>query len=480
MSSLTLSELVEAGRVLRPVLQHARYEPDHVKKLVCVDGLDPVRGVAALWLRPGADEPLALLVRLFIGGETLDGDRAAAAVAPVSLSRLQTAGVLERAHDGVRALVRLDPLPGIVVASDPRPANGRLPRDHVIYPGPAAEVLAALTIRQTAATVLDLCCGSGVQALLAARHAGQVIGTDLNPRALQLAAFSAGLSGVENVTWRQGDLFEPLGPDQFDLIVANPPFVISPTRELTFRDSGRPADQLSREVLVGVAARLKEGGFGHVLCGWVQRAGEHWTASPRRWLQGSGCDAVVLRLDSDTAASYAIRWTSADAASPAEAAQHAAGWVDYYRTLGIDRITTALVVLRRRHGATWLHTDELVRRGWNAGPHLERVFKGHDALNSLPNQQALLERPLQLAPGVSLTQRHQPTGQPIRARLTIDDGIQLPGRITPPALATALLALDRHQSLTDAATATGVAHDQLHEGLACIRDLICRGYLQLT
>jgi SAM-dependent methyltransferase len=479
MSSLTLSELVEAGRALRPVLEHARYDADHVKKLVCFDGLDPLRGVAALRLRPGADEPLALLVRLFVGGETLDGDRGAAAVAPVSLSRLQTAGVLARAHDGVRALVRLDPLLGIVVASDPRRANARLPRDHVIYPGPAAEVLAALTIRHTAATALDLCCGSGVQALLAARHAGQVIGTDLNPRALQLAALSAALSGIENVTWRQGDLFEPLGPEQFELIVANPPFVISPTRELTFRDSGRPADQLSREVLVGVAARLREGGFGHVLCGWMQRAGEHWTVSPRRWLQRSGCDAVVLRLDSDTAASYAIRWTSADATSPAEAAQHAASWVDY-RTLGIDRITTALVALRRRHGPTWLHTDELVRSGRNAGSHLERVFAGHDALNSLPNQQALLERPLQLAPGVSLTQRHQPTGQPIRARLTIDDGIQLPGRITPPTLASALLALHRHKSLTDAATATGVAHDQLHNGLPCIRDLIRRGYLQLT
>ncbi|MGA3362103.1 MAG: methyltransferase [Solirubrobacteraceae bacterium] len=479
MSSLRLSELVEAGSVLRPVLEHAQYDADHVKKLVCVDRLDPVRGLAALRLRPGADEPLALLVRLFIGGETLDGDRAAAAVAPLSLSRLQTAGVLERARDGLRACVRLDPLRGIVVASDPSPANARLPRDHVVYPGPAAEVLAALTIRRTAATVLDLCCGSGVQALLAARHAGQVIATDLNPRALRLAALSAALSGIENVAWRQGDLFEPLGTEQFDLIVANPPFVISPTRELMFRDSGRSADQLSREVLQGVAARLRDGGFGHVLCGWVHREGEDWTVSPRRWLQGSGCDAVVLRLDSDTAASYAMSWTSADTTNPAEAAQHAASWVDYYRTLGIERITTALVVLRRRPGPNWLHTDELVRSGRNAGPHLERVFTGHDALNSLPNLEALLERPLQLAPGVSLTQRHQSTGQPIRARLTIDGGIQLPGRITPPTIATALLALHRHDSLADAAAATDVAHDQLHEGLTCIRDLIRRGYLQL-
>lgn len=431
---------------LRDLLARASYDEEHIDELLSAGGPASIR------LRPPT--PLTRLAQLFLAGEELD---IADAAATVPVAELEAAGLLERSPGGVRALVRLHPLRGLVIAADSR-VPGSLARDHVVAPGRASETLAALTIRRPAANALDLCCGSGVQALLAARHAERVVATDLNPRALGLGRLSAELSGIDNVEWREGNLFEPLGDELFDLVVANPPFVISPTHDLTFRDGGRRGDELSREVVTGVAERLDEGGFGHVLCEWIDED------APRRWLEASGCDAVVLRADTLDPVAYAMRWTALDAASPQQAAERAERWLPYYAELGIGEISTGAIVLRRRSGTNWVHHDELVSVRGDAGPQLLRIFEGHDLLASLP------ERRLAFAEGVTLIQRLRGGGGPDRARLTTEQGAALPGRV-PPELVPLLLSLDGQKPLAEA------AGSGLDAALPAIRDLVRRGYL---
>ena len=205
--------------------------------------------------------------------DVVDAESVAPVLAPVTLDQLAAAGLVERSQGGVRSLVRLDPVDGLVVASDPQRPRERFAADHVISVGPASRTLAAVTARREASTALDLCCGSGIQALLAARHCKQVVGTDLNPRALRLAVLSAALSGVENIEWRLGDLLEPVESDRFELVVSNPPFVVSPADDFMYRDAGRRGDDLSHEVLDGMMGVLSDGGLGHLLCSWVSRAG---------------------------------------------------------------------------------------------------------------------------------------------------------------------------------------------------------------
>jgi SAM-dependent methyltransferase len=462
---------------LRKVLLRASYDERSVKELVCVDGLDLGRGLLTLPLRPSAHEPLGRLVRLFLARDDLHRDDATAAVAPVTLAELEAAGIVEGTAGRVRALVRLDPVGELIVASDPRPP-GRLPPDHVVSPGPASETLAALTIRTPAAVALDLCCGSGVQALLAAKHTDRVVATDLNPRALRLATLSAALSDIDTVEWRLGDLFDPVGDARFDLIVANPPFVISPAHDLAFRDGGRPGDELSHTIVTGVAARLHEGGLGHVLCSWVRAEGAHWSDTPRSWLaSGLGCDAVILHLDTASAITYAFHWTSLDAPTSSDAVNQASGWIDYYRTLGITHIATGLVVLRRRNGRNWVHAEELTAAGREAGVHLARIFAGHDLLAGLATDRALLELSLTFAPGVSLVERWSQGGELERARLTLQGGVQLPGRITPPGAASALLGLDGKRTLIQAGAVANVAPAELEAALPALHELVRRGYL---
>jgi release factor glutamine methyltransferase len=75
------------------------------------------------------------------------------------------------------------------------------------------------------ATVLDLGTGSGVLAVAAARTARSVVAVDINPAAVRCARINALLNGVEDrVEVREGDLFDPVAGERFDVVLCNPPF----------------------------------------------------------------------------------------------------------------------------------------------------------------------------------------------------------------------------------------------------------------
>jgi release factor glutamine methyltransferase len=78
------------------------------------------------------------------------------------------------------------------------------------------------------ASVLDVCSGSGVLAIAAARRApgATVIAIDISRRAVIASRVNAVLNGVRLRALR-GDLFEPVAGMRFDLIVSNPPYVPS-------------------------------------------------------------------------------------------------------------------------------------------------------------------------------------------------------------------------------------------------------------
>jgi SAM-dependent methyltransferase len=316
--------VTQVGR-LRQVLADAGYDEAGLEHHVQDGGrLSLAEGAAAVGLGPARGSPLAALSRMFIGGEALPAEAAAAALGPLSPSELPE---FVRARNGsVLPRLRVEPFEGLLIASDP---GHRLRRDHVVGIGRATRILAALTVRRRVDAALDLCTGSGGLALLAARHADRVVATDLSRRALRLAKLNAQLNGIDGVDWRQGDLFEPLGDDEFDLITANPPFVVSPATEFTFRDAGYDDDALARSVVEGVAERLRDGGYGTVVCNWISPPQSTWSERPRLWLAGAGCDALILRHMSESAAAYALRWNLRPGRTVQQSAAAAREWAEY-------------------------------------------------------------------------------------------------------------------------------------------------------
>ncbi|MCC8431575.1 50S ribosomal protein L3 N(5)-glutamine methyltransferase [Reyranella aquatilis] len=76
--------------------------------------------------------------------------------------------------------------------------------------------------------ILDLCCGSGCLAILAALAfpRARVDAVDLSPGALALARRNVATHRLgDRITLHRGDLFRPLQGQRYDLIISNPPYV---------------------------------------------------------------------------------------------------------------------------------------------------------------------------------------------------------------------------------------------------------------
>jgi SAM-dependent methyltransferase len=98
-----------------------------------------------------------------------------------------------------------------------------------------AQTFAALPIPANA-QVLDLGTGTGIGAVFAARRAGRVVATDINPQAVRCALMNAqALRLNHKIEMRTGDLFEPVHGEQYDVILFNPPFYCGQPRDMADR-----------------------------------------------------------------------------------------------------------------------------------------------------------------------------------------------------------------------------------------------------
>jgi len=103
----------------------------------------------------------------------------------------------------------------------------------VLIPRPETEFLLEMVFskrreQDTDSKCLDLCCGSGVIAVvLAIELGGHVLAVDISFKALTIARENCRRHGVsKRVTLLQGDLFQPVRDrEPFSLIVSNPPYV---------------------------------------------------------------------------------------------------------------------------------------------------------------------------------------------------------------------------------------------------------------
>jgi SAM-dependent methyltransferase len=380
--------------------------PEAAAALGVAFGSEPKRVDLPLYLRRlDPESPLHTLIRLFALHLPVREAEARRALDPLTPEEAQALGVVGVEGSEVHPLVGFVVTEGLVLVRDiPEAGSGALRGDHVVGLNPPALLLARLTVRRPARSALDLGCGGGVQSLLAARHCERVIGVDLNPRAVAFARFNACLNGISNVEFREGDLFGPVTGERFDLVVCNPPYVISPETELLFRDGGRSSDSFCEEVVRGLGRHLETGGFATALVHWVVREGDHWSVPPAGWVEGQGCDAWLLHIQTQKPLDYAANWNrQPDARRYAKALDR---WAAYYRQQDIGAIGMGAVVLRRREsGAPWLSATDLPGTpGADSSPEILAAFAAQDRLVELANEQALFEARFCVAPAVRIEQ----------------------------------------------------------------------------
>ncbi|MCZ7682953.1 MAG: methyltransferase [Sandaracinaceae bacterium] len=114
--------------------------------------------------------------------------------------------------------------------------------------------------------VLDVGTGSGIQAIVAAASAREVVATDVDPAAVRAARENCARNGVENVTVLEGDLFAPLAPEQrFDVILFTPPYMDGWDDTPLARALYDPGKALLRRFLGAAARHLSDGGYVQML-----------------------------------------------------------------------------------------------------------------------------------------------------------------------------------------------------------------------
>src|SRR5581483_6038321 len=219
------------------------------------------------------DSPLNTLIRLFVAGVPVDRNQAEAALNPLALPALAKIGVLRAGKESVTPLVSILPHDDLVVASD-QPYRSGTSSDYVPSIMDSSVFLELFTVRRPFRNALDLGSGTGVQSLSAALHCDRVIAVDSNARAVDFTRFNAALNGVENVEPICGSGFDATPDLEFDLIVSNLPFVISPGLRYIYRDSGVRLDGFARTIIGQASAHLSDGGYAQFLCQWVELQGQ--------------------------------------------------------------------------------------------------------------------------------------------------------------------------------------------------------------
>ena len=366
--------------------------------------------VAALGART---DPLAVVARLLFLGAPVEVDAVDAALPgcrALGLATLRLATVADGEVEPT-ALVRPQDVDdeagagGWWIASDLDEAaliaqrrGSALPTDHVLGVGGASLTLASLQLPAPAERVLDVGTGCGIQALRARHYGTTVVATDVSERALAFTRLNAELNRIDGIDTRLGSLFDPVvgadGPELFDRVVSNPPFVITPrvegVPEYEYRDAGFAGDDLLAAFVTQVGSVLAPGGVVQLLGNWEYRDGDDGLERVRAWVDSSPVplDAWVVERELLDPLAYAELWVrdGGTTAGTADYSRLVQAWLEDFAARGVTGIGFGYLLLRRpASGSTTLRRFERVTQAVPAalGPHLLAAVRAADRLSAL-------------------------------------------------------------------------------------------------
>jgi methylase of polypeptide subunit release factors len=478
---------VESSGRLRTFFEEAGYTESSLRKHLGAAELpsSQLRNRPRLLDRTSDASPLNILLRWFWLGNGQDRAAIAGHIPEEISSLMLESGLLleqgERLFPGAM-LLHFD---GFLVASDHPAAIEARQAEMVLWPNPTSKFLSRFAIKRRSGATLDLGTGSGILSLAASRFSDSVVATDLNSRAVACAQFNARLNAIENVEAVVGDCFAPVQGRRFDLILTNPPFFITPQADYLFCDNPMELDGLCRRLVKEGPAHLNQDGYMQMLCEWAQVNGQPWEERVAEWLQGTGCDAWVMKgltQDPEEYAQHRIREVSMDTS---EDAARYAEYMAYYRRRGVQAIHDGLIVMRRRSGQNFVRIEEVPQNPvGNLGELVLSTFAAHDLLRLNGTDEQLLNLSPRLSDHARLEQICRPADGQWRAeslnlRLTTGFAFHV---AVQPLVAEFLVACDGTRTAGSAirdlaAKANAPVEKVQPECLSMIRKLIERGFM---
>jgi methylase of polypeptide subunit release factors len=471
----------EAAGAVGEALRAIGYDEEAIEDRLGEEGISAEGGEALVHALRLDDDELGDAIRLLLLSRPVSRSSFAAAPELVRLGLATEEGTL------LVPRARIVPTEGVYLAFDTFSNGVDDPAGWVASFTPTAYWLASLTLRRHVGRALDIGTGNGVHALLAARHSGHVIATDVNPRALAFTQISAALNDLGNVETRLGSLFEPVAGETFDLITCNAPYVISPKARWQYRDAGFPGDEFSRLVVTSAAQHLADDGFASVLVSWLAPSEDDPDEHVHDWLDDSGCDAWILGLAGSDPVDHAAGWNDHLSSDPDAYAAAIGEWTSYFAALGAGWISEGGVVMHKRAGdrhivrADGVDEDELEF----ASDQIERVFNALAAIAR--DGDTVLDGRLRLVEETRFDQELDRTGAVTSTMLVLDEGTCSDWELTVEQ-ADVFVALDGATTL-DQAVARVARREELSKSEAAelrrdvrdlARDLLETGALELA
>ncbi len=220
---------------------------------------------------------------------------------PGILALMREAGVLVSGDGGLRSTIRLSSLDGLLFVHSAYPTTAA---DSVFF-GPdtyrfARAILAQLEQGGPVRRAVDIGCGAGPGAILVARTRpdAEVLAVDINASALRMTRVNAVLAGAQAAAVNSNLLSDVAG--SFDLIVANPPYLIDPGAR-AYRHGGGPLGAgLSLAILNTALERLSPGGTLLLYTGAaIVNGTDPFKMAALAQIGGSGASWTYEELDPD-------------------------------------------------------------------------------------------------------------------------------------------------------------------------------------
>jgi len=333
---------------------------------------------------------LATAVRLLFLQLPVPEQDAVDALGRRAVEALAATGLADLSGDVVPSS-RIVPVDDVLLASDGFTRDADDPPDYVASYTPTARTCDVLTPRARGRRALDVGTGSGIHALLAARHHRHVVAVDVNPRALAYTELNAALNGLDNVECRDGSFFEPAGDERYDLITCNAPFVVSPEHRWIYRDSHFRGDDLTAYLVAEAAAHLTPDGYATLLGSWLVKGTGDSEERPVAWVEETGCDGWVLASPEIDPLGHAASWNAEFFADSAAYNAVLDEWTAYLAQLGARGVAEGAVLLHNRGARRpTIRVDEIDEESLEpADKQIRRAFANRARLAGLRNRDLL-------------------------------------------------------------------------------------------
>lgn len=213
-----------------------------------------------------------------------------------SQSLLFHLGILNNNKNTITSNISLYVCNGFYIATDHRflfMHQAKLNESPVMYIGRDSAGLSYTAPRYYSAHTLDLCTGSGIQAMTASRYSNQVTAIDINPRAIRFSRFNIQLNGITNIRTLRGNLYGPVSKQKFDTILANPPFVPSPEQTLSFRDGGKNGERILAQIIKEAPLHLTDSGKVFIVTDLVDV--DSYQQKLAHWWPEKNTDRLILK-----------------------------------------------------------------------------------------------------------------------------------------------------------------------------------------